>query len=182
MPIDISWRRIDGSATEQAIVFEEQTGLRLEGTIHSAIENQSMNTQYRIETDRGWGTRSVWIKVEQDQEKRELSLVVDLLLRWWDGDEEIGVLAGCEFVDLQISPLTNTFPLRRENIPVGDSRLVTAAWIRFPDLALQPVRQRYTRLSEDTYHFEDLDSGYSAELWVDSRGFVIRYDEIWERS
>ncbi len=89
-------------------------------------------------------------------------------------------LAGCIDVDLGITPSTNTLPIRRLNLQVGESADVTAAWVRFPELTVEPLAQRYTRLDERRYRYEST-TGFSAELEVDELGLVVRYGDIWER-
>src|SRR5712664_99467 len=37
-------------------------------------------------------------------------------------------------IDLAVTPATNTLPIRRLNLEVGQSQEVTAAWLKFPDL------------------------------------------------
>jgi uncharacterized protein len=55
-----------------------------------------------------------------------------------------------------------------------------AAWVKLPDLALQRLPQRYTRLTKNAYRFES-DSGFSAEIVVDDLGLVTTYPGGWER-
>ncbi len=179
--IHIQWRQIDGSGEEQASISRVNQGYLLVGQIACQIEGQAVTVHYQIHTNVGWETEDVQVDVQSGEEKNRLHLMVDELQRWWDGDEEIGVLAGCQDVDLQISPMTNTLVINRLEIPIGESCLVTAAWIHFPDLALQPLSQCYTRLSEYLYRYESLQSGFTSEIEVDSHGLVIKYGEIWEK-
>ena len=95
------------------------------------------------------------------------------------GDERSD-LRDCVDVDLGVTPATNTLPIRRLNLPIGRSQDVTAAWIKFPDLTLKPLRQRYTRLSENNYRYES-DTGFSTNLVVDELGLAIDYVGGWER-
>jgi hypothetical protein len=179
--MNIQWRWLDGAGTEQASISRMNQGYLFEGQVACQLEGQPVTAQYQIHANAGWETQSVQIEVQAGEENRHLNLTIDELQRWWDGDEEIGVLAGCQDVDLEISPMTNTLVINRFEIPIGESRLVTVAWIHFPDLALQPNRQRYTRLGENIYLFENLESGFSSKIEVDSAGWVIKYDEIWEK-
>ena len=66
------------------------------------------------------------------------------------------------------------------NLQVGSSESVIAAWVKFPELTIQPLSQRYTRLAKDTYRYES-NTGFSAEIVVDDLGLVIAYPGGWER-
>jgi uncharacterized protein len=53
------------------------------------------------------------------------------------------------------------------------------AWLAFPELTLQPLRQTYTRLADDRWQYAS--DGFSAELAVDAGGYVLRYgDDLWK--
>jgi hypothetical protein len=94
---------------------------------------------------------------------------------------EIPAVAGCLDLDLAFTPATNILPLRRLGLAVGESREMTAAWVRFPDLSVEPLAQRYTRLDERRVRYESRDGSFTAELEVDEIGLVVRYPPLWER-
>jgi hypothetical protein len=94
---------------------------------------------------------------------------------------EVLSVAGCLDVDLAFTPATNILPLRRLELAVGESREVTAAWVRFPDLSVEPLAQRYTRLDERRVRYESRGGAFTAELEVDELGLVVRYPPLWER-
>jgi len=94
---------------------------------------------------------------------------------------EIPSVAGCLDVDLAFTPATNILPLRRLGLAVGESREMIAAWVRFPDLSIEPLAQRYTRLDERRVRYESRGGAFTAELEVDELGLVVRYPPLWER-
>ncbi len=91
-------------------------------------------------------------------------------------------LASCEDIDLSVTPSTNTLPIRRLALEPGDHMNVTAAWVRFPELTVEPLRQRYTRLAANRYRYESLDSGFTADLETDDDGLVVLYPNLWARA
>ncbi|HEV3459606.1 MAG TPA: putative glycolipid-binding domain-containing protein [Thermoanaerobaculia bacterium] len=94
---------------------------------------------------------------------------------------DLAVVAGCLDVDLAFTPSTNILPLRRLGLAAGESREVTAAWLRFPELTVEPLPQRYTRLDERRVLYESRGGAFTAELEVDELGLVVRYPPLWER-
>ncbi len=93
-------------------------------------------------------------------------------------------LDGCTEVDIMITPFTNTLPIRRLNLNLGESREISVAYIGLPGLKLSHMQQRYTCLSHDenggTYRYESLKSGFTAELRVDTDSLVVDYPNIFE--
>lgn len=88
-------------------------------------------------------------------------------------------LTHCQDVDIGVTPATNTLPIRRLCLPVGASQTLSTAWVRFPDLTVESLTQRYTRLAADVYRYESLHSGFQATLRVDEQGIVQSYSGLW---
>ena len=89
-------------------------------------------------------------------------------------------MRGCHDVDLAVTPATNTLPVRRLELGIGKSEAIVASWVKFPELTVQPLSQRYTRLTKNTYHYES-STGFSADIVVDDLGLVTTYPGGWER-
>ena len=99
---------------------------------------------------------------------------------WRSTGQELREIQGCDDVDLAVTPATNTLAIRRLNLQVGSSASIIAAWIKFSDLTVQPLSQRYTRVAQNTYRYES-NTGFSAEIVVDDLGLVTAYPGGWER-
>jgi len=89
-------------------------------------------------------------------------------------------IQGCDDIDLALTPATNTIAIRRLNLQVGSSQSIIAAWVKSPELTVQSLPQRYTRLGKDTYRYES-NTGFSADIAVDDLGLVAAYPGGWER-
>lgn len=110
-----------------------------------------------------------------------VSLVLsrDSASAWIVNDVTVPALQGCIDVDLGFSPSTNLLPIRRLNLAIGASDAVRAAWVRFPELTVDVLEQRYTRLAEFTYLYESAGGNFRRELTVNEHGFVIDYPGLW---
>lgn len=54
-----------------------------------------------------------------------------------------------------------------------------AAWVRFPELSIEPLEQRYTRLAPHRYLYESAGGTFRRELTVDDNGFAVDYSGLW---
>jgi hypothetical protein len=61
-----------------------------------------------------------------------------------------------------------------------DDQAFIGTQLPFPELTVQPLSQRYTRLGKDTYRYAS-NTGFSAEIVVDDLGLVTTYHGGWER-
>jgi hypothetical protein len=138
---------------------------------------------YRLIWDELWRVREAELVVTTESFNRSLFLKTDGRGHWRHADgPAIPELDGCIDVDIWPTPFTNSFPIWREPMAVGERREFRMAWIFAPDLTVHPQPQAYTRLAERLYVFENLDgSGFRAELPVDEDGIVLDYPNLFRR-
>lgn len=145
-------------------------------------DERPFRLRYRLGWDDDWCLRTAEIAVEDESGRRQLSLGSDGKGHWQDGDgQALPKLDGCFDIDIWPTPFTNTFPIRRANLAIGERRLFTMAYVIAPALTVQPAAQAYTRLDERRYLFESLDSEFHAELPVDEDGIVLDYQGLFRR-
>jgi hypothetical protein len=90
-------------------------------------------------------------------------------------------LHGCYDVDLPITPFTNTLPIRRLPLEVGDTAELSVVYVDVETLGVRPDRQRYTRLDIHRWQFEQIDTGFTQEFLVDRHGLVLDYPTLFRR-
>jgi uncharacterized protein len=112
-----------------------------------------------------------------------LSLRVDSAGRWSLGDGTPRPdLNGCRDIDIWPTPFTNSFPIRREALAVGERRTFRMAWVSAFHMTVAAQPQAYTRLDDHLYRFENLDgSGFQADLRFDEHGLVVEYPDLFRR-
>jgi hypothetical protein len=138
---------------------------------------------YRLTWDESWQLRDAELVVATERSTRSLKLQTDGRGHWRDGDDRtIDALDGCRDIDIWPTPFTNSFPIRREPMVLGERRQFLMAWISAPDLTVQPKPQAYTRLADRLYLFESLDgSDFRAGLPVDKDHIVLDYPGLFQR-
>ena len=91
-------------------------------------------------------------------------------------------------VHVALTPATNTLPIKRLNLGVGESRDIAAAYVPLPDqidgdFLPQRAQQRYTCLvPNQKYRYEGIFRNFKAELEVDEYGLVIDYPDTFRRT
>jgi hypothetical protein len=138
---------------------------------------------YQLTWDEAWRLRDARLVVTTERATRSLRLETDGQGHWRDGDARaLPDLDGCLDIDIWPTPFTNTFPIRRQPLAIGERREFVMAWVAAPELTVRPMRQGYTRLADRRYLFENLDgSGFRAELPVDEDGVVLDYQGVFRR-
>ena len=175
------WRRVDHPGLEHFRLAEEVGGPRLKGVVISKPTNTPLRVDYEIECSVNWQTRQVVIAMEHGIRSERLNLTRDNERQWRRDGAHVTALDGCEDVDLSVTPSTNTLPIRRLALAIGERRAVTAAWIRFPQLVIEPLEQVYERIGDRLYRYSSAGGAFTAELVVDQFGLVMNYPPAWER-
>lgn len=173
-----TWQRLDRSSLE-FLQWSADHEFVLRGEVVGDIDGLLGRVMYRVRTGSDLLTRVVRIQFLSHSGAHYLRLSRNHQGQLHANGTERPDLADATDVDIGVTPSTNTLPIRRFRLAVGESRDLVAAWIRFPELSVIPARQRYTRVTEDHYLYESLDSGYQARLTVQNDGIVVQYADIW---
>jgi uncharacterized protein len=173
------WRRLDLPGVED---FRED-GRCFEGEV-KVNGPPAWEASYRVLFDDSWATVLAEASVRDAGATRSLAIRRKRSGRWFDGDREIETCRGALDVDLELTPSTNTSALRRLALAIGARAEITTTWVHFPELTVEPFRQRYTRLEDRAYLFESLEGDevvFRARLDLEATGLVERYEGLFER-
>jgi len=158
------------------------------GTADSSLlaideDGEPFRLTYQLRWDDRGLLRRADLQARKGSNVRSLSMSVDDGGRWLgEHGEHLNHLDGCADIDIWPTPLTNSFPIWRGQLQIGERREFRMAWVSAPDLTVAAKAQAYTRLEDRLYLFESLDgSGFTARLPVDEDEFVIDYPGLFSR-
>ena len=176
------WRRLDVPGREEARVDRTATGWRLTGELDVEEPSATARLSYEIDCDPEWRTRRAVIEGDVGGVPIRFAVAADGAGHWTRDDMPLPELAGALDVDLGFTPATNTLPIRRLALAVGESAPVRSAWLRFPELRLELLEQTYTREGEKRFRYRALVDGepFVARLDTDAFGRVLHYEGLWE--
>jgi hypothetical protein len=143
-------------------------------------QDEPIEISYRVDCDGRWHTRRVRVEVVDTEtgSDRLVEFTTNGEGRWVLHGESRPDLTGCVDVDLGFSPSTNTLPIRRLRLDVGEFADVRVAWVEWPSLMVRASEQRYERLSDECYRFSTGE--FTAVLVVGPEGLVRDYEGLWE--
>lgn len=172
------WESLDEAGFEHVRVDDSHPGWTVyDSMIVRAHDGEIRRGGYTLIVDKAWNVLEIRIMAETEPG----SMIAQHLLadgngNWTDAEERvIPSLRGCIDVDIAWTPLTNTLPLRRVDLAVGEPQEIDVVYFSMPDLGISRVRQRYTRLDDRRVRYEGLDSGFTVDLTIDDEGFVVEY-------
>lgn len=177
----LRWQGLDNGDREHLVLSESSAGVVAESVHMTSGGPDAFASWYRIVLDAKWNIIEF--------EGRVIGNPITLILRrntgsgaWSDGaGNEVAELAGTHDLDLSTTPFTNTLPLRRCQLAIGQSIDLNLAYVSFPDLKVFADLQRYTRIDQSRYLFESVDSDFKREIEVDHESFVVYYPGLFAR-
>lgn len=177
--VSIAWHRIDRPGHEIARLERTAEGWLLSGIVEVDDDGHECHLKYSIACDADWRTRRLTVSgdVHGASVIRELIRLDDG--GWRVGDSSRADLRDCVDVDLAFTPFTNTLPIRRLKLAIGQRADVSAAWLRFPSLDVERLEQSYTRTAERTFLYESRGGAFQRTLTVDANGLVTDYPDLW---
>lgn len=183
LPGTAAWRHLDvREGFESAFLRSEGRGYRLEGHTSAVEERQAWAVSYAISIDARWVTRRALVRGRWLRGDSDVHLEADGSGRWRVNGAEVPGLEGCLDVDLESSSCTNTMPVHRLGLEIGQSAEAPAAYVRALDLGVERLEQRYTRLEDDSsghrYQYRSSTFDFECILVYDAAGLVVEYPGI----
>lgn len=183
---NVYWRPSDEPGLEHLRLTVASGGARALGLILRKVADAHLRCRYELETDAAWRVRRLEVSLDTGEAPaRRLALEADGAGAWRvDGKPRPG-LDGCLDLDLQITPFTNTLPIRRLALAGGEGADIRVAYVPVPGLEVHPVEQCYTCLDPlgshgGRYRYQG-PREFEADLAVDADGLVLDYPGLFAR-
>lgn len=82
---------------------------------------------------------------------------------------------GCVDMDISATPFTNSLPVNRLKLKQKEAQSINVLYIDVFEGITRRAVQRYTRMTEYEYLFQDVPTDFRAVVTVDSSGIVTDY-------
>jgi hypothetical protein len=167
------------SSSEHALLAESEDGYRLQGVAVLPLGELPCHIDYAVTVDRQWRPTQARATITTPSGAREIVLRSQHGAGWEVDGELAPHLDGCPDIDFGWTPATNTVPIRRLGLEVGETASITAAWVRFPELDVVASEQWYRRLAINRWQYTSGE--YNYQLVTDpATGLVLSYgDDLW---
>ena len=174
------WRSLQHGGLEELRLNAWPEGIRARAAIVGQVGEARHGVLYEIALTPDWAFQTILLQRTDG--------VMSVLRTQGEGRgwvnlhaDDLPALDGCLDIDFEMTPFTNTLPIRRAPLAIGESRTFRMAYIPADTLEPFAAEQRYTRLADRLYRFESADGSFSADITVDADGLVVDYPGLFER-
>ncbi len=181
MQTNILWKGIEYESLENCLIRTTEEGTEISSTIVGQYEGKVYLIDYQIRANTAWETVFVSIESRINFRTQHWQFEGDCQGNWRKNGKAVAPYGGCIDVDIPVTPFTNTLPINRLKLTIGESRLIKVIYLDVLTDEFKPVQQKYTRLKEDVYHYENVPNDFEAEIIVDKQGLVVDYPQLFTR-
>jgi len=176
----IVWRGLDIDTEEHCSVNYTATGIVVRSEIEGWAGTTAVYTEYVLELHANWSVKCVSIRytVGTDSQHFDFELTET---GWVDKNgSDCPEFAGCRYVDISLTPFTNTLAVNGLDLEVGQGAEVEVLYFDILENEVRTDAQRYTRLSDTIYRFENQGGSFTADVEFDTDGFVTHYPNLFK--
>ena len=182
MQTSILWTGREYYSLENCLINTTGENFEINSVIIDLYEGRIYRVEYYIKTNHNWETQLCEVKTQLDDKREILSFCSEGKGAWTMNGKPSPEFEGCIDVDIPLTPFTNTLPINRLKLLQQEQREIKVVYIDILEHQIKSVRQKYVRLSETEYKYENVPNDFEAVIKVDESGFVIDYPELFVRT
>lgn len=182
MQKNILWTGREYYSLENCLVNTTDFGTVINSIIIGKYEGKIYQVEYQIRTNQNWETVFFEVKSQHSNQKNYLSFEGDGRGNWLTNGKQSDQFKGYIDIDIPLTPFTNTLPINRLKLAVGEEQEIKVIYIDLLEHQIKLVRQKYIRLSNSEYHYENVPNDFEAKITVDEEGLVVDYPSLFIRT
>lgn len=182
MQTNLLWTGREYHSLENCLVNTSDIGSEINSMIIGTYDEKIYRIEYKIKTDQNWATTYLEVQSQHSNQRERLICESDGNGNWIMNGERAPQFEGCLDVDVSLTPFTNSLPINRLRLAQGDQYVIRVIYVDLLDQQILPVKQKYTRVSNTEYQYENVPNDFEARIKVDELGFVVDYPPLFIRT
>jgi uncharacterized protein len=182
MQVNLLWTGREYYSLENCLVNTTSMGSEVNSVIVGKYGEKIYRVEYNIKTNQNWETVYFKVDSQHSNQRQQLIFEGDGKGNWTANGEPAEQFKGCIDIDIPLTPFTNTLPINRLRLAQQDEHQIQVIYLDLLEQQITPVKQKYIRLSNSEYHYENVPNDFEAKIEVDDQGFVVDYPSLFVRT
>ena len=182
MQTNILWTGIAYHSIENCVLTHSDESIEVTSMIVGAHDDKIYRVDYAIKTNRNWECISFEVTTQLSDNKETINYHSDGKGNWTKNGVPLNEFKGCIDIDISLTPFTNSLPINRLQWELNNPQQIKVLFIDILSQKMVAVQQRYTKLSNTEYRFENVPNDFEAIITVDELGMVVNYPELFVRT
>jgi len=158
------------------------TGSEISSTIFGVYDGRIWRVSYIIITNNNWETISLELHCRSRGASDHYKFERKEDGKWIANGKYVADFNGCVDIDISLTPFTNTLPINRLQLKPGQESRIKVLYFDLLTHRVNVVEQKYQRIFESVYHFENVPKDFESDITVDESGYVIEYPSLFTRT
>ena len=181
MRTNILWTGIAYHSLENCVLTKSYEDIEVDSVIVGAHDDKIYRVDYSIKTNRNWECIFFEVKTQLSDKKEAFNYHSDGRGNWTKNGEGVLEFKGCIDIDISLTPFTNSLPINRLQWELNKPQQIKVLFLDILSQEIIPVQQRYTKLSNTKFKFENVPNDFEAIITVDASGIVVNYPGLFVR-
>lgn len=178
--INIIWKGVYYNSLEYLKYYEDSKQNFVQSKIIGCLDKQFWYVDYIVQTNKNWEINAFELSIDLNGEISTLTGKVEQGV-WSINNVERKEFENFKFIDISLSPFTNTLPINYLRMGIGDSYEIQVIYINILEGKVEPRKQKYSRRRNRIYNYQNIPNTFNADIKVDEFGFVISYPKLFKR-
>ncbi|MHA3786752.1 putative glycolipid-binding domain-containing protein [Flavobacterium hauense] len=179
MQKSILWEGIANDTDEHCAVNFLDDAIMVRSEIEGWAHGIPVYADYTLRLDSKWNVQEFKISFHVSDTQHHYHLFRDEQGNWTDDSgTSFPEFKGCNYIDISLTPFTNSLPVNGLFLPHGESAQIDVVYVDIIANEIRKEHQKYTKAGHHNYHFENADASFIADIQVDNDGFVTHYPEL----
>jgi uncharacterized protein len=173
MQTNLLWTGREYYSLENCLVDETEYGVEITSVIVGAYQNSIYRVDYKVKTTKTWETILLKVDSQHRNQRQHLTFETNGNGNWTVNGQAEQKLDGCFDVDIPLTPFTNSLPINRLKLTNNQEQQIKVIYCDLLQNNVTAVTQKYVRLSETMYYYQNVPNDFEAKIEVDQYGFVV---------
>ena len=182
MQRNILWKGLDADTTENCYISFFSTSIIVHSEISGWINNKPVTVEYYIKLANNWEVQEFEVIAQRESYPvKKYAMKRESNGAWTDNKGvQLAKFSRCSYIDITLTPFTNSLPINNLKLNESERKEIHVVYIDIEEEKVRVDKQRYTRLNDHLYRFENDGGNFKAEITVDKDGFVTNYPQLFE--
>lgn len=168
------WRGLINKSWEHCKVDTVENGFKITSEVVGNHANSTYIINYLISTDNHWNVQEFEVSCEMEGKRKQMD-GKKTGSDWLINGQIIPAFEGFKYIDIAVTPLTNTLPIKGLELHVDQTQLIEVIYLDVLNDEIKPAKQKYTKLSKECYHYQNMETGFTSSILIDRNGMVKTY-------
>jgi hypothetical protein len=181
MQKSIVWEGLLYDTEEHCSINYLDTSIIVRSEIEGWAGQKAVYADYVLTLNLDWTVREINIDFTTGTQQHSYCFTRHGSGQWTDSEGTLyRKFNDCCFVDISLTPFTNTLPLNGITFTNGQPEQIEVLYFDILNNEVRTDVQRYTKIDNLRYQFENDGGNFSAVIETDTDGFVTRYPNLYD--